>query len=171
MILKIPNHNCFMTKNKTLISIIIFLLITNVAMLFFFIVLDKPAQKNQYGKDQKGMSDMLQHDVGFTKEQVDSYQALRKNDFNKIHPLFDDVRKAKMDFYNLVYTPQVSDSIITTTANLIALKEKSLDMQLLSHFKMVRNICTPDQLQKFDTTIKKVFIRMTDRPGKERRDH
>ena len=33
------------TKNKSLISIIIFLLITNIAMLIFFLVLNKPGPK------------------------------------------------------------------------------------------------------------------------------
>ena len=103
------------------------------------------------------MSGMLQKEVGFTKEQLDTYQSLRKAHFDKVHALFDELRKSKTDFYNLIYTSQVSDSSVNRAADLIAEKQKTLDLHMFNHFKMVRNICTTDQLQKFDTTIKKVI--------------
>lgn len=154
-------------KNKSLISIIIFLLITNVALLVFFLALNNQGQKNSRNHDQKGIADLLQKEVGFTKEQLDSYQAMRKDHIGRIHLLFDELRKAKTDFYNLIYASQVSDSSVNRAADVIAEKQKTLDLQMLNHFQLVRNICTPDQLQKFDTTIKKVIVRMTIRPGRE----
>ena len=153
------------SKNKSLIAIIIFLLITNLAMLVFFLVLNNPGQKNAHGHDQNGISGVLQKDVGFTKEQLDAYQSLRKDQLDKIHPLFDELRKAKTDFYNLIYAPQVPDSVVNKAADVIGEKQKTLDLQMFNHFEKVRNICTPGQLQKFDTTIKKVIMRMTSRPG------
>ena len=140
-------------------------------MLVFFIVLNKPAHRISHDRDQNGMSGMLQKEVGFTKEQLDTYQSLRKDHFDKVHTLFNDLRKAKTDFYNLIYTSQVSDSSVNKAADLIVEKQKSLDLHMFNHFKMVRNLCTPDQLQKFDTAIKKVLIRMTGKSGKERHDH
>lgn len=156
------------TKNKSLVSIIIFLLITNITILVFFLVLNNPAQKHSH--DQNGMSGLLQKEVGFNKDQLDTYQALRKNQSDTVHALFDDLRNAKMDFYNLIYSPQVSDSAIKEASDLIAKKQEALDIHMFNHFKTVRNICTPDQLQKFDSTIKKVFVRMTDRTVKNGHD-
>ncbi|MEO8860835.1 MAG: hypothetical protein ABI358_05395 [Ginsengibacter sp.] len=158
------------TKNKSLISIIIFLLITNIAMLIFFLALNNPAQKNLSTRDQNGMSGMLQKEVGFSKDQLDKYQSLRKEDLDSIHSLFDGLRKTKMSFYSLIYSSNVSDSSVKNAANLAAEKQKSLDLKMFTHFKMVRNICTPEQLEKFDSTIKKVFIRMTSRSGKDGHD-
>ena len=157
------------TKNKSLVSIIIFLLITNIAMLVFFLALNKPTQKDAHGRDQNGMSGALQKEVGFSKSQLDTYQSLRKNQMDTVHALFEDLRKSKMDFYNLIYSSQVPDSSLYKAAEVIAERQKTLDLHMFNHFKMVRNICTPDQLQKFDSSIQKVFIRMTGRPGKE--DH
>jgi periplasmic protein CpxP/Spy len=156
-------------KNKSLISIIIFLLITNLAMLIFFLVMNGQGQRNGHGHDQNGISGLLQKEVGFTKEQLDTYQSLRKGHLDKVHTLFDDLRKAKTDFYDLIYTSQVSDSAVNRAAGVIAEKQKTLDLQMFNHFILVRNICTPGQLPKFDTTIKKVITRMTVRPGKEGR--
>jgi protein CpxP len=138
----------------------------NLAMLVFFLVLNKTRQKNSHERDQNGLSGMLQKEVGFTKEQVDAYLSLRKAHFDKVHTLFDELRKTKTDFYNLIYTSQVSDSSVNRAADLISEKQKTLDLNMFNYFKMIRNICTADQLQKFDTTIKKVLIRMTGKPGK-----
>ncbi len=159
------------TKNKSLISIIIFLLLMNLAMLVFFLVLNNRAPKDFHQHDQNGMSGLLQKEVGFTKAQLDSYQALRKSRSDKVHLLFEDLRKAKANFYELMSTSKVSDSSVIKAADLIAEKQKTLDLQMFNHFQMVRNICTPDQLQKFDTTIKKVITRMTARPGKDAHEH
>lgn len=154
------------TKYKALISIIIFLLITNFAMLLFFIILDKPADKRSKERNENGMFSSLQHDVGFSNDQLDQYQALRTLQRKNVKPLFDKVRKSKIDFYGLLYVQNVSDSALAVDADSIAQTQKELDLQMFNHFKKVRNICTPDQLQKFDSTIKKVIIRMTGRPGK-----
>jgi protein CpxP len=153
------------TKNKSLVSIIVFLLITNIAMVVFFLVLNKPAQRNFRGKDQNGMSAMLQKEVGFSNDQLNTYQSLRKAQLDSVHILFDEVRKAKNDFYNLLYASNVPDSTLSIAADQIAVKQKTLDLHMFNHFKLVRNICTPDQLQKFDTTIKRVIVRMTGKTG------
>jgi protein CpxP len=153
-------------KYKALISIIIFLLITNFAMLLFFIILDKPADKRSKERIENGMSNSLKQDVGFSNDQLDQYQALRTLQRKNVKPLFDKVRKSKIDFYELLYLQNVSDSTLAVDADSIAQTQKELDLQMFNHFKKIRNICTPDQLQKFDSTIKKVIIRMTGRPGK-----
>lgn len=155
------------TKNKSLVSIIVFLLITNIAMLIFFLVMNNPKQKNFHTREENGMAGMLQKEVGFSKSQLDTYQSLRKNQLDTLHELFDELRKSKMDFYNLIYSSQVSDTSVSRAADAIADKQKLLDLHMFNHFKMVRNICTPDQLPKFDSTIQKVFIRMTGKTGKE----
>lgn len=153
-------------KYKALVSIIIFLLITNFAMLLFFIILDKPADKRAKDRTENGMYNSLQQDVGFSKDQLDQYQSLRTIQRKNVRPLFDKVRQSKMDFYGLLYVQDVSDSAVAAEADSIAQTQKELDLQMFNHFKKIRNICTPDQLPKFDSTIKKVIIRMTGRPGK-----
>lgn len=153
-------------KYKSLISIIIFLLVTNFAMLIFFMVISKPIDKKYRNHDQNGIYTLLQKEVGFSQAQLDQYQVLRTQQRKNIKPLFDKVRKAKEDFYGLLYSANISDSLINADADSIGKTQKELDLQVFNHFKMVRNICTPDQIQKFDSSIKKVIARMTGRPEK-----
>ena len=158
-------------KTKSLISIIIFLLITNVAMLVFFVFFNGPAHKYSSNENQSRFSKSLQKDVGFTKEQLDQYQVLRKAQFEKVRPLFNEVRNAKFGLYDLLYTEPVSDSVINNRAELIGTKQQQLDIQMFKHFERARKICTQEQLPKFDTAVKKLIIRMTSKPGKGSHDH
>ncbi len=159
------------TKTKSLVTIIIFLLITNIGMLVFFILLSKPVDKRYRNRETNGMYTSLQNEVGFSKDQLDKYQLLRKEQMEKVKPLFNDVRNAKKDFYGLVYSSNVSDSLLKADADSIAQKQKTLDMQMFIYFKNIRNICTPEQTQKFDSVIKKVVVRMVSRPGKENHEN
>jgi periplasmic protein CpxP/Spy len=153
-------------KYKALVSIIIFLLITNFAMLLFFMVLSKPAEEKPRNHEQNGFYTLLQKEVGFSQSQLGQYQDLRTQQRKNVSPLFNEVKKAKEDFYELLYSDNVSDSLINADADSIAQAQRKLDMQMFRHFKMVRNICTPEQIQKFDSSMKKVIVRMTSRPGR-----
>lgn len=158
------------TKTKTLTGIIIFLLITNIAMLIFFMAMAKP-EKKQRNHESNGMYNALKDEVGFSKDQLANYQSLRKEQLQKVKPLFNEVRNAKKDFYGLIYSENISDSLIRADADSIAEKQKLLDMQMFAYFKKIRNICTPDQTQKFDSTLKKEVSRMVGRPGRDNQQH
>jgi hypothetical protein len=152
-------------KTKSLITIIIFLLITNIAMLIFFVLLGKPVERRQRNHEPNGMYNSLQNEVGFSKDQLDQYMTLRGEQMKKMHPIFNAVRNAKKDFYELINLNQVSDSLLNADADSIAQKQKNLDMQMFRYFKNVRGICTDLQTPKFDSLMKKVVVRMIGRPG------
>lgn len=159
------------TKNKSLVSIIIFLLITNLAMLFFFLRINGHEQKSLPTHDPNGISNLLKNDVGFNDQQLEKYQSIRKEHLEKMGPLFDKLKKSKENLYNLLYTPEVADSVINNAANQIAESQKNLDMEMFNHFKMYRLICDSGQLQKFDTTVKKIITRLISRTGKDTHRH
>ena len=117
------------------------------------------------------MYNALKEEVGFSKDQLANYQSLRKEQLQKVKPLFNEVRNAKKDFYGLIYSENISDSLISADADSIAGKQKLLDMQMFAYFKKIRNICTPDQTQKFDSTLKKEVSRMVGRPGRDNQQH
>ncbi len=140
-------------------------------MLVFFVFLNKTGSKSSVNEDQGRFSKYLQKDVGFTKEQLDRYQVLRKANLERVRPLFNDVRNAKFSLYDLLYTEAVSDSVINDRAGIIGAKQEQLDIQMFKHFERARKICTKEQLPKFDTAIKNLIIRMTSRPGKSSHGH
>lgn len=135
-------------------------------MLIFFLVISKPVDRRQKNHEPNGMYNSLQNDVGFSKDQLDQYQALRKEQREKARPMFNALRTTKKDFYNLMYSSTNSDSVINVYADSIGQRQKNLDMQMFRYFKSIRNLCKPEQLPKFDSAItKEIGWMVGNRPG------
>ena len=135
-------------------------------MLIFFLVVSTPVDKRQRNHEPNGMYNSLQNDVGFSKDQLDQYQALRKEQRDKARPMFNALRTSKKDFYKLIYSSASSDSLINAYADSIGQRQKNLDMQMFRYFKSIRNICKPGQLARFDSSItKEIGWMVGNRPG------
>ena len=135
-------------------------------MLIFFLALSKPADKRQKNHSPNGMYTSLQNDVGFNKDQLDQYQALRKEQRDKMRPLFNELRTSKKDFYKLLYSSANSDSLVSADADSIAQKQKTVDMHMFRYFKSIRNLCKPEQLPQFDSSItREIGWMVGSRPG------
>lgn len=147
-------------KFKALVAIIIFLVLTDVVLLIFFISHQSTSDKREHSRDQNGMAMVLEKEVGFNKNQVGQYLQLRSRQRASGRPLFDSLRKSKENFYALLEQSLVADSIINKYADKIAFTQKQLDLQMYNYFQEVRKICTPQQLPQFDSVIKKTVLKM-----------
>ena len=153
-------------QNKSLVSIIVFLLLTNIAMLIFFLFLGNTTRGGHGNGDDNSLSNILQKEVGFNDNQISAFKKLKEAQLHKMRPLFEDVRSAKDSFYRLLYINPLPDSLFESKAASIGQKQSTLDMQMFRNLKSVRNLCTPEQLPKFDSSIKTVVERMTGRSRK-----
>lgn len=148
------------TRNKNLIFIIAVLLLTNIAVLVYFLWPTKSHSKLSHGKGN-GMTEMLQNEVGFNDQQVAQYLQLRDRQRQTIRPMFDEMRKAKDSLFRLMGNTTVSDSTINRAADAIAQKQRALDLQTFNHFKQVRSLCvSPEQQVKYDSAVLKMFRKM-----------
>ena len=87
------------SKNRILIFLVVFLLLTNIGMLIYYTGLNKkPARENRTEK-RGPISTFLQNDVGFDKAQMDMLDSLKKQHRAAIRPLFDELGKSKDNFY------------------------------------------------------------------------
>jgi periplasmic protein CpxP/Spy len=150
------------TRNKNLIFIIAALLLTNIAVLVYFLWIKEPDHKPKENKSRgnNGMTEILQKEVGFNEQQVAQYKQLKDVQWETIKPMFDQMRKSKDSLWRMMSDSTASDSAISKAADVIAQRQKTLDLQTFAHFKRVRAICTPDQLAKYDTAVLRMFSRM-----------
>jgi periplasmic protein CpxP/Spy len=146
------------SRNKNLIFIIAALLLTNIAVLVYFLWLKEPSKQKE--QPRNGITEMFQNEVGFTEAQVAQYRLLKEEQRAAIKPMFDEMRKAKDSLWRLMSDTTVSDSVLSRAADAIAQKQKALDLQTFNHFKRVRMICTPEQYAKYDTAILRMFSKM-----------
>lgn len=153
------------SKNRSLIFIIVFLLVTNIALIWFFVVWNKTPSRITRVRNPGGLAGMLKNDVHFSENQMNEYFDLRKSQLDSIHRMFEDIRSSRMEFFDHLFNDHLSDSSLEQMAGAVALKQKALDVYMFHHFMMMRDICTPDQLPQFDTTLRRVLVRMTGRLG------
>lgn len=150
------------SRNRILLALIGVLLLTNLAVVIFFYNHRCPEEPRQ-----PGFTDRLKKEVGFTAEQMKVYEPKKKAFWEGMHQRFADMKKTKEDFYYQMYDPSTPDSVISAKAEVIGAKQKEIDLQVLRHFREVRTMCTPDQLQKFDSLLPMIIQRMTSPPGRK----
>jgi hypothetical protein len=156
-------------KIQSLTFIIAFLLVTNSVMILFFIF-SKPCKPVPPPKDENVVATFLQKELGFDEWQMNSYQKLKKDDFDRARPAFDELRHAKITFYENIYDNSVHDSLVNKSASFIGKKQKAVDLLMLKHFKNVRNLCTEQQLPKFDSLFKNVIAKITSGKFKKKQE-
>jgi periplasmic protein CpxP/Spy len=149
------------SRNKNLLFIIAALLLTNIAVLAYFLWVKQPVNgRSGPEKPRISITDKLRDSIGFNEEQIKQYTQLKDQQWATIRPLFDEMRKAKDSLFKLLSNPNVSDSIINKASDAIAQKQKALDLQTFNHFKKVRALCTPDQQSKYDSMVQRMFRKM-----------
>src|SRR5689334_14409849 len=96
----------YIKNNKVLVLIIGVLLLSNVALLYFY--LSKPcSNKNQGGgqSPREYMIGRLKNEVGFSDEQISKYSELSDKHKEAMKPLFNDIYMAKDSLYKMLQWP------------------------------------------------------------------
>jgi periplasmic protein CpxP/Spy len=149
------------SRNRNLIFIIATLLLTNVAVLSYFLWIKKPQGKRREQDNGKITMDVrLKDSVGFNDDQVAQFKKLREEQRTALRPMFDDMRKAKDNLFKLLSDPNATDSIIDRASDVIAENQKALDLQTFNHFRRIRSLCTPEQQPKYDSMVQRMFRKM-----------
>jgi flagellar basal body-associated protein FliL len=144
------------SKSKIIILMIGILLIANIILLSFFL-LNKP--ENKRGERKSPMTNYLQNEIGFSKDQMAAFDSIKSNHKNEAKALFDKMRNNKVAAFKELATKQFSDSAIIDAATFSAMQQQQLEVNMLKHLRDIRNICTPLQREKFDTGFYRIMNR------------
>ena len=148
------------TRNKIYVFLIGILLLSNLALVAFF-VMNKP-EKKEVRRDRPGsfMKDALKNEVGFSEEQMAKFEEMATQHKQQMRPLFEDIAKTKEGFYKMLTQPGIPDSVLNSAAKEIGEKQKLIDLKIFMHFQNIRGLCQPNQQPQFDTLIQRVVHRM-----------
>jgi protein CpxP len=157
------------TKPKVFLIIIAILVIANIAMLTYF--LQKKEGNNRYNRgDRKAfMINFLQKEIGFNQAQVLQYDTLSNQLHEKMGTLFENIRNNKNEQFKQLVAGNFSDTTINMVAEKSAANQKIMEVQMSNHIKKIRQLCTTEQLPKFDSLFIKVYNRRNEGrkiPGK-----
>ena len=148
------------TRNRNLLIIIGVLLLTNVAVLVYFLGQKKTDRTTTGDAGPQTVTEMLQQEVGFDEEQTAKYKELKDRQRERIKPMYGNMRKAKDSLFRLLSYPDTPDSLLNKAADVIAQQQKELDIETFNHFKRVRVLCTPDQLPQYDSLVLRLLRKM-----------
>lgn len=157
----------YIKNNKVLVFVIAVLLLSNIAMLYFFLRSgngEKP-KKDSGGGMRAYMIKTLKDSVGFTDEQIKKYEALSDKQKELMKPLFEEMTREKDSLYKLLLV-QPSDSLVTHYLGMIGEKQKAIDQRIFNHFSALKEICTTEQRPKFDSVMQRVIKGMISFPRK-----
>jgi hypothetical protein len=149
-----------LSGNKVLLTVIAILLVTNIVMLVLFLNIKQ--HRNEPKK--LGFTEKLKNKVGFSPEQMATFEPKKKVFWTRVREKFDEIKKTKEDFYKYIYDASVPDSVMEAKAEQIGKQQKELDLFVIRHFKDIRTLCTPEQLPKYDSLLPPLIERMTARP-------
>jgi len=152
-------------NSKMLLIIIGILLISNLALVAFFMINKSEEKRGTRGDRKEMISHFLQKEIGFTSQQIQQYDSLSILHHTKVKAMFDQVRTNKENQFMQLTTENFADSSIINAANLSAARQKEIDIVMFNHFKDIRNLCTPEQLPKFDS----MFYNVLNKRNSERK--
>jgi Spy/CpxP family protein refolding chaperone len=149
-------------RQRWLLVLVAILLITNIATLSIYWLKKPPHDVPPDPRNrEKRMGQFMVDQLQFDTTQAAAYWKLRDAMISTQKPVVDSIRTAKKRFFDLLNQNNVTDSELYNRSNEVADLQKKLDLATFRHFQNVRALCHPDQLQKFDTVIKEIVIRMT----------
>ncbi len=146
------------TTNRNLLVIIGILVLTNIAILGYFLWLRQP--KKAVEKERVSITEQLEKEAGFTKDQIATYKAMKEAQKKAIHPMFEDMRKAKEDLFQRLGDNSADSATLERLTDTIAARQKRIDLQTINYFREARKICTPEQQPKYDSIVIRAFRKM-----------
>lgn len=146
-------------NNKALIFLVIVLLLSNIGLLFYFMMIRQPGKRPQ-GPPSKGdfsVVEYMKKEVGFNDEQTKSFEQLHNQNRDSLKTIGDSIRSAKNNLYKLLQQPQKpSDSAVNAALGAVSRQQAKLELTMFQHFQKVRALCTPEQQVKLDTMVSRM---------------
>lgn len=139
------------SSNKWVMVLVIFLVLTNLALVFFAF--------SSSIKTKKPPENGFRKQLGLTPEQEKIFDT-RKDSFMKaMKPRWDEVNKLKDSLYQRIGDENVSDSLIDYYTHKWTETTRQSDIQLFRHFKELRKELNPSQLKAYDSAVNKMVVR------------
>lgn len=106
----------------------------------------------------------LEQELSFDEKQKESYRLMREAHFMKAKSIKEHIRMMKEAFFKSMADSSLTDEELKKRAFAISTEASELDVLTYKHFQQVRQMCSPEQKEKFDEIIDEV-LRSMDRQG------
>lgn len=140
-----------LTSNKWVLLLVIFLVLSNLALVFF--AFSNSVQKKNHQED------WMKKELGLSDEQSSQFKEKKESFMTSMKPRWEQVNILKDSLYRHLGDEQVPDSLVNYYTSKWMEKTRENDQLLFHHFRDLRKICNKDQLPKYDTIVSKMVTR------------
>lgn len=145
-------------KNKKIVLVIIaILLLVNLGLLWYILCCNKKEPDRDPESRRKFMKERLKKETGLTDAQVVRFDSMHNLHRERMKPLFEEIVTAKKELFDKISN---NDTAYQPLLNRISAMQQKIDLEVLLHFKALRQIATPDQQVGMDSVIHKMINRM-----------
>ena len=155
----------FLTTTNVIILALVVMVFLNFFSLYMLHTAKQEMRAGRQGADRgrKEPKYLIIDRLGFSKEQIDEYEALIREHRSIVEPTRRNIRELKKELYSLLYLP-LDDPKVESLISEIDLKNRELEVATFEHFRQVRALCNEEQKKELDRIINRVLEMMA--PGK-----
>jgi len=151
------------STNKILAVAVVLLLLLNIAMVIYIV-----NQRSHSNHPHGNPFEMLDKDLNMNEQQKTEVKKLRDEHFDAIRPFFDSIRSAKADYFSLVNSSNVTDSLLNVYNDRINQLQSKTNKITFDHFRSVMALLNTEQQKKYGDFIQKMMQRRKDSTGKKK---
>ncbi|HNP54136.1 MAG TPA: periplasmic heavy metal sensor [Ferruginibacter sp.] len=152
-------------STRTLGLIIAILLISNAVTLVYF--WSQKSCPPKHGSKEDGRKEMmkalLKKEVGFSEEQLVSFDSLFAEQRKTMEPKMNAFREKKETLLKNLAQLQFNETAMDSTLKLLSEQQQEMERHMIRSMLSVRNLCKPDQLPTFDSNFYKLLSRRPNR--------
>jgi hypothetical protein len=139
------------TNNKWVLLLVIFLVLTNLALVFFaFTNNTKPGKPQENG---------FRKQINLNKDQEKLFDVRKEEFFKAMKPKWEEVNQLKDSLYQHLGDENVPDSVIDHYTTRWTEINRQNDIMLFRHFKELRKELNESQLKAYDSAVSKMVTR------------
>lgn len=142
-------------RSKILLAIIAVLLLTNIALVSFFLL--KKDEKREKPDRKVLIGNFLKQDIGFDTAQLNRYNQLSDTHRENMKAFMDSLRNSKEKQFKELAAADFTDSAMNTIAEQSAANQKRMELRMFGHLKKIRMLCTAQQRPAFDSLFGKML--------------
>jgi protein CpxP len=140
-----------MDKTKLLTFSVIGLLLLNVGIICFLFFNRPHLEHLNQGSNTRTPKEIIIKKLHFDPNQINKYEKLIAVHRNKIDSLDNQIKALKSELYSQLKQTTINKKLKDSLINLLSTNETQIDETHFNHFQDIRNICTKEQLEDFNS--------------------
>lgn len=139
------------TSNKWVLLLVVFLVLSNLALVIFAFSTSSPRKQHQ--------EDWVKKELGLTEAQDKAFREKKEEFMKNMKPRWEEVNQLKDSLYQHLGDEQVPDSVLNYYTTRWTEKSKENDILLFRHFYELRKQCNADQVSRYDSMVTRMVTR------------